>query len=490
MIFTRKNPRQGLSDVALRWPLDRPLLRLSKRDTWTIGDAVEGTQVFGAIGSGKTSGSGRSIAHALLDAGFGGLVLTVKGDEPELWARYCRETGRETSLVMFGPDHAHGFNFLDYDARRPGGGESHNIVELLMGARREASRGSSSASSTDPFWDDSVKTLLENAVELLLLCGRRLSVPEIDDIVRSAPQSLAQVDDPHDSWHETSWCAECLRAADEAIPQDPDQDPRRATLESVARYWLERHPALPDDTRGGIEAMYTTVVEGFLRGEMRRLFSTTTDILPEMTFEGAVIVLDLPLKRHHGFGRMVQILWKRMWQRAVEDRDTAAHPRPVFLWADEAHNFYTAKDIEFQTTSRSARAATVYLTQNVSNYRAMLTGEVSGDARAATDAFLGTLQTIIFHSNADPVTNEWASEYFAKAWGWRANRQSDKDSAGMSEQLDPLVLASMFQRLRRGGYRDQGIIDAVIARSARPWLGSKQPYLRVSFDQNLKGQSR
>jgi len=47
---------------------------------WTIRNAVEGVQIFGGIGSGKTSGSGRVIALRYLASGFGGLVLTAKHD--------------------------------------------------------------------------------------------------------------------------------------------------------------------------------------------------------------------------------------------------------------------------------------------------------------------------------------------------------------------------------------------------------------------------
>ena len=34
-------------------------------------DAFEGTMVFGGTGSGKTSGSGKTLATSLLSAGFG-----------------------------------------------------------------------------------------------------------------------------------------------------------------------------------------------------------------------------------------------------------------------------------------------------------------------------------------------------------------------------------------------------------------------------------
>jgi hypothetical protein len=50
----------------------RPLLYLGKNDAWTVGDAFEGTVIFGATGSGKTSGSGQALAKSFLKAGFGG----------------------------------------------------------------------------------------------------------------------------------------------------------------------------------------------------------------------------------------------------------------------------------------------------------------------------------------------------------------------------------------------------------------------------------
>lgn len=82
---------------AQEWDLDSPLLYFSDHagDAWRIRDACEGTQIFGATGSGKTSGSGRALARSFLQNDFGGLVLCAKTDEPELWFRYAEEAGRE-----------------------------------------------------------------------------------------------------------------------------------------------------------------------------------------------------------------------------------------------------------------------------------------------------------------------------------------------------------------------------------------------------------
>ena len=87
-------------DALHRYDLAHTLVSFGERegDAWTIGDACEGTQIFGTTGSGKTSGSGRTLALAFLRAGFSGLVLCAKPDERELWGRYAAIAGREDDL--------------------------------------------------------------------------------------------------------------------------------------------------------------------------------------------------------------------------------------------------------------------------------------------------------------------------------------------------------------------------------------------------------
>src|SRR5258706_722042 len=108
--------RRFVNRVPLRIPardadLRQPLFYLSPTDPFRLQDAVEGCIIFGATGSGKTSGSGETIAKSLLRNGCGGLVLTAKSSEAPLWERYCRETGRE--LIVFSPSSGRTFNFLD-----------------------------------------------------------------------------------------------------------------------------------------------------------------------------------------------------------------------------------------------------------------------------------------------------------------------------------------------------------------------------------------
>jgi len=83
---------------------DFPLVKFSadKKDWWRIRDAFEGVQIFGGIGSGKTSGSGKTIAKSFLKNGFGGLVMCAKKGESVEWLEYAFSTNRWDDVVVFG----------------------------------------------------------------------------------------------------------------------------------------------------------------------------------------------------------------------------------------------------------------------------------------------------------------------------------------------------------------------------------------------------
>ena len=79
----------------MKYDLDTPLYHFNGNESFTIRQACEGVQIFGGIGSGKTSGSGAALARAYMRAGFGGLVLCAKKDEVDTWREYAAQTGRE-----------------------------------------------------------------------------------------------------------------------------------------------------------------------------------------------------------------------------------------------------------------------------------------------------------------------------------------------------------------------------------------------------------
>ena len=73
---------------------------------------MQNIHIFGTTGSGKTVGSGDTLAHAFLSSGWGGLVCCFKKDEARDWKRRLKETGRISDGVFIDANHPLGFNFL------------------------------------------------------------------------------------------------------------------------------------------------------------------------------------------------------------------------------------------------------------------------------------------------------------------------------------------------------------------------------------------
>ncbi|EDN68262.1 conserved hypothetical protein [Beggiatoa sp. PS] len=475
----------------------KPLLQLNA-DTWTIADAFEGTQIFGAIGSGKTSGSGQAIAKAFLKNGFGGLVLTAKTGERTLWEDYCKETGRENDLILFSPENVDqcAFNFMDYELRRSGrgAGQTGNIVTLFQNVLEVANRNQGQQSANqDKFWERTVEQLLVNAIDLLKFSQGTVSLAQIKQIITTAPRSLEQFRSK--AWQESSFCFECLWKGNESVKTDPVI---KGDFQLVDEYWTHEFPNLAEKTRSIIEISFTSMANSFLRNPMRELFCEKTHLTPECTQNGKIILLDLPTQEYKEMGQYAQVLFKLVWQRASENRTTT---RPMFLWADEAQRFVNSHDKEFQSLSaRDKRICTVYLTQNLPNYH-----EILGDE--GTKSFLGNLSTKIFHANSDVVTNKYASETIGQSWqikttiaegrhsgsgssGWifsedyrSSSNNGDSTTKTKSEVLEYDVQPSEFSELGKGGHSSP-IVEAIFFQSGRVWNTTKKRFMKLGIRQS------
>jgi type IV secretory pathway TraG/TraD family ATPase VirD4 len=456
-----------------------PLLRLGKNDYWFVKDSFEGTAIIGATGSGKTSGSGQAIAKSFLRAGFGGLVCCAKRDEIDLWRRYCRETNRSNSLIIFGPEQPHRFNFLNYELSRPGAGAGHteNLSQLFTTVMQAAERQHGQGGGNQDFWERTTKQLLRNCIDLVVIARGQLMLQELYDVLVTAPSTLEEVDS--EAWQKSSICWQCIREG-EAKPKSARQ---AHDFAHATKYWTREFPALSSRTRSIIVTSLTSLMDIFLRGTLRELFCTTTNIVPEMTHEGAVIVLDLPVKEFAEVGQLSQTLFKYIWQRASERRDVGRHPRPAFLWCDEAQFFATATDAQFQSTARSARIATVYLSQNVGAFYGHL-------GQPETHSLMGNLSTKIFHANGDPMTNNWAADLFSKSWQSRgstsvgtARENTVSKNYSSSDSLDFEVLPGAFTSLSKGGPECGFCVEGIIFQGGRIWNESSKNHLKVGFDQ-------
>jgi len=479
------------------WNLNKPLIRWSRSDAWSINDSFAHCGIWGGTGSGKSSGSGRAIFHSFLRNGYGGMVLTAKASERQLIEGYCREAGRSRDLVCFGVNEPWRFNFLDFEMHRPGigGGMTENITNLFSTILELAERntGGGGGREDEGYWRRACRQLTRNLVDLLSLAVGRITIGDLQRAVLSMASTREEACST--AWKKTSFCFNCLAQAE--INAKTEAQVR--TLEVLADYFLLEAPALSSKTKSVVISTFTSMVDVLGRGLLRDLFADCkSNIDPTIVEDGYILLINLPVKEFGEVGLFAQSIWKYAFQRSIERRDIRKSPRPVFLWADEAQFFVTAKDLEFLSTARASRVSTVYLTQNLPNFYAALGGEDRG--RAAADSIFGNLSLKIFHANGDPQTNHWAANLigrtrqlfynsnssFGAPDGWTAlfgPTPGNQVSAGMSEAMEFEVQPSAFNTLKSGGRPHRWQVEAIVFQSGKVFPDTGTPWRLATFRQ-------
>lgn len=469
--------------------IDQPILKLTEQDNLTPRHAFEGIAIFGSIGSGKTSGSGQNLALNYLRSGFGGIVMCAKEDEFMLWAKYCEKAGRLGDLYHIGRNSKEMFNFLDYESKRTdsGAGITHNIASTLMTVMKA---GEPEGDEKDKsFWDGTMRSLLIHSIDLCNLVKNDLLFKDISAIINSAPTTVEELNDIH--WRSQSFCFKMMKRASEiinALPVSTSTDQMYLKLRKVEDFFLTTWVNLSPKTRSIVEQIFLNFSHRFLSEPLYSIFCKGTSITPDDTLKGKIIVLDLPYLIYEQAGRDAQILFKYIWQRAMQRRQIDSNSRPVFLWADEAHLFLHEHDVDHQSTARAFRACTVYISQNLPNY--YIHAGAGQQGRNRIEALLGNMGTKIFHANSCIQTNQYASDTVGKIRTWKANQGASfgekvSYNQGSSETVDYVIQPSEFATLKTGGDTNDFITEAIIHRQGAPFKFSKTNYIRKYFSQNL-----
>lgn len=497
--------------------LRKPLIPLTSNeiDSFRVDDAVKGLCIFGGTGSGKTSASGRAFAKTYLKEGWGGLVLCAKSDEADLWRKYCKETNRETDLIIFSEASKFNsgqeivFNPIDYERARisKGGGETQNITNIFMNIYRMGNRIAGEGDTKEErYWDTALKRCLNRTIDLIKLADEDLSYENMVEVISSAAkikeddfiETIVKVEDmDFDEWYEKerNYCLKCLASSYFKIQNSKNRTREEVNaLNLVEDYFAKSFPGMSGRTKSVVVESFMGLAEPFLSGILHRHFSGKTNLNPEIIFtEGKIVVLDFPIKDYLDAGIIAQCVFKLIFQQAIERRRISEHPLPAFLWCDEAQYFINPYDQIFLTTARSSRAATVYLSQNISNFLAVIGS--GSDAKARIDSLLGNLCTKIFHANTDAETNEYASRLIGASiqplhsFGESHTKFAMQDNVNQNSSLQylPQIQPRAFTTLKTGGYLNNFEVEAVINTSGVTWSNGKN-YLKISIEQHFNKQ--
>ncbi len=479
---------------------------------WNLRDAFQGVQIFGGIGSGKTSGSGKTLASSFLKNGFGGLVLCAKPDEKKKWQELAKLNGRSNDVKIFcepktnEPEYF--FNPLSYEASRKGGGETYNLVNLFMNIYKMGRiiSGEGLANSGERFWDNALKRCLSRLIDFLKLANEPVTIENMnrlisDSLINSeinyfntlrADLNINGTFEKIKKLAEENFYVRCyLKSYQELakLSQDKVTNSQKTIafkhqLKTSLKYFEKEFANLAEKTKAIIVESFLGLTEPFQSGILKHYFASNNEntILPEEIFEhGKIIILDFPIKDYLDAGIYAQGIFKLLFQQVIERRIYDENKDiPAFLWVDEAQNFINDYDQIFQTTARSAGVSTVFISQNISNYYVAIGGK---NPIERVNSLLGNLSTKIFHNNNDYVTNEWASKLIGKSWqdisGYHIG---DNQTINMSKQYHWQFEPNQFAFLKTGGEDNDFKVQAVIVASRELITGKN--YILRSFNQN------
>lgn len=473
-------------------PLNRNLFAWESGDYFKIRDSLDGgIFISGQSGSGKTSSSGSLLAGHFLRNGYCGLILSAKS-EVERWTKLCRAYGREDDLIIFGPDYSQCLNFFDYEVNRndKGKGIAHNIADVILTVIQSGSEDKSG--SDKAFWQNSLRELIVNTLEVCRLT-QNTNLKHLFDIIQSAPLNASQI--LNKDWQSRSKCFQALHHIGtflkkrlEEDPSDNDIKAKAHILDLAETYFYQTFPNLSEKTRSVILQYFTGFADRFMREPLYSLFQGKTTITPENILEnGKIVVLDLPYVNFEKTGKDSQVLWKHLLQRSIQRRIVKKFTAPCMIFSDECQYFLTKHDPLFQSTSREYRACSIYITQNLPNMYLQLGGELG---KTRFRALVGNLGTKIFHANSDPETNQYCSELMGKEWVYSNSHsesygESLSFNQGQSQTMQYIVSPSEFSKLKTGGPDNNFVAEAYVHRQGKIFQSTGSNYKKVTLNQIL-----
>jgi TraM recognition site of TraD and TraG len=471
-----RKPRQsGLQTVLWTWHTG---------DHFTIEDLCRSFLILGAIGSGKTSSSGKMIARALLACRAGIIIFGSKPDDRAEWQKWVSEAGRLSDWVVIAPDTDAKLNYLDEEVKA--GVDTPGLVDKLIDASQITVRSTKGGESAK-FFEMSETSLLISCIGPLRLARPTLKVAEIRRMLSSAPMSpycfrkVEGHESEYDRYHKGFHFSMMAAARDAKKSKIDEHD-----FGQHSQFWSTTYCTQDSKTRSNIEAGVLNILDVFLRGVVHEKLATETNVHASDLERGAVIFVDFSPAALGASGKFLNALLKRHVQDYCLRRVFKPGDRIIALWGDEAQAIVHERDSYFLNQARSHGSALVYLTQSISNLRNAL-----GNDNA--DALMGQFGHLCVHA-CDPITAQYMSDRVGKAMQVTVNT-SEKEG-GVFEQLTgggwnvsiqqgvrSLAESREFSILKTGGHANKLMVEGWIVKTGSPFSGGLGNAIKVTFSQ-------
>ena len=480
----RQRRRSSATVRTLR--LDAPLFWWSKHDPFTVRDLLAaGVVIFGRAGAGKSSGSGLTLARAIVrHPRSAGLVLAAKPEERAEWEQLFAAAARSDDLRIVSPAHDLKCDFLDYELKN--GGSTRGVVTCIRTIGETLRSGDRKGGEEGDFWERQQERLLYHAVCVVKLATGQVSAPDLQRFIDAAALSPEQIRTPEfrDGFHSRT-----LEAAHAATKSPDDAE----DCERAVAFWLSEYVSMAERTRSSILAGVMGLLFVFNSGVVRRLASSGSNLTPDDVLAGGWVLVDMSPTEWGDAGAFVQAGWKYLLQKAVLRRQAQLTDPFVVIWCDEAQQTLNSFDAHYGAQCRSHLGCMVCLTQSLHGVYAALSGE-RGKQQAL--AFLATIGHRVFHALGSADDAQHASDLIGRRVTLRFGGSlaptktaydalfgDDGLTTSFNETVEAIAEPRVFMSgLRTGGPANRGRVDAVVVRSGEPF-STGENFLFTSFQQ-------
>lgn len=470
-------------------PLDTVLMFWGKANAFTRRHLLSGgVLILGRPGASKTTGSGMTLARAIVaDERSSLLILAAKIDDAVMWRRVFAEKGRE--LLEFSPDDNLRCNMLDFIQNC--GGDTREIVDFLMTASEVLRGESKGGGEYGSFFQDEERRYFYHAVEILRQAGVAVSAPNLQRFINGAALSTEQL--ASEKWRE-GFHNQCLRTA--ALREKSVREQHDFGMARDA--WCLGWPVMAPKTRSCVLSGMLNSLFYFNSGIARELISTTTNCSPlDMLHGGKSILVNCPSCEYGPSGVLLSTCWKYLTQKAILARQFKPDDFYHLVWADEAWQVTTSFDQHYAATSRSHGGAMVYLAQSRDSFYSALKGE---DGKHFADTLMGMFHHKVFHALGSAEDAEYASSLLGRrletTFGGQMQPPEDpfnaifgdmwgqsRVSTSFNEAYQPVLQPRVFlSGLRCGGAANAYLADAIVIRSGEPFHNGEN-WILATFSQ-------
>jgi len=466
--------------------LDAAVYRWNQQDVFTRRDLLRSIAIFGASGSGKSSGSGFALGKAIVsDRLTSGLILGSKPEDREFWQTIFAKAGRSKDLIVFGPHEGARFNLLAEEMRA--GADSRDLTQciLTIGETLSRSGGGGRGQENEKFWEMQKSRALYNAIEIVRQSGEDVSAPNVQRFITEAATSSEMVSSSE--W-QRNYHNDVFRAAHAAQKTSAE----RHDYELARAFWLSEYPGQDPKVRSSVLADVQGTLHTLCTGILRELLSTTTNVSPRMFELGKYVFLDMPIAQYGASGSACLAGWKFATQRHVLRRKAADDTPITIIWADEAQKVVNSFDSDYLAECRSHRGCLLFLTQSIHSFYATM--HQGGEHQA--DAFLTNFLTKIFHAVGDEKTAAYGCSLLGKRLRGFASSTvqpggevydeltgEGKSSSSYSERYESIKQGNAFMHgMRTGGPECGYVVDGWIIRSGQPFSNG-EAFIKAAFSQ-------